>query len=219
MRDDGAIERQRTTKNFGIQTKSGLAGSRYAPHMVGAVLGALLTGFIIGALARFALPGPDPMPPWLTILIGLGGSAIGYGIVYGAVGKHAASWAPIASFAAAVSLVVAYRRFVQKRPLWGVDAYRFPERGFGVEAYRERLRRAGIDPDQIGVDGLRTHQPRTPAPIAFAGGTAGAAASAGEPTENPAHYLGLLEELHDSGVLDDDEYTAARMRLLESLRS
>ena len=41
----------------------------------------------------------------------------------------------------------------------------------------------------------------------------------GPPTENPAHYLGLLEELHDSGVLDDAKYTASRTRLLESLRS
>ena len=40
----------------------------------------------------------------------------------------------------------------------------------------------------------------------------------GEPTENPAHYLGLLEELHDSGVLDDSESDAARLRLLEKLR-
>jgi uncharacterized membrane protein YeaQ/YmgE (transglycosylase-associated protein family) len=187
--------------------------------MLGAVIGALFTGFIIGALARFALPGPDPMPPWLTIVIGLGGSAIGYGIVYGAIGKHAASWAPIASFFAAVSLVVIYRRFVQKRPLWGVDAYRFPERGFGVEAYRERLRRAGIDPDQIGFHGLGTRRPASsmqppPPPLATVRTDA-----AGEPTDNPAHYLGLLEELHDTGVLDDDEYTAARMRLLESLRA
>jgi hypothetical protein len=45
------------------------------------------------------------------------------------------------------------------------------------------------------------------------------AGHAGDPTENPAHYLGLLEELHDSGVLDDDEYGAARTRLLESLRA
>jgi hypothetical protein len=42
---------------------------------------------------------------------------------------------------------------------------------------------------------------------------------AGEPTENPAHYLGLLEELHDNGVLDDEEYAAARGRLLASLRA
>jgi uncharacterized membrane protein YeaQ/YmgE (transglycosylase-associated protein family) len=186
--------------------------------MVGAVIGALFTAFIIGALARFALPGPDPMPPWLTILIGLGGSAIGYGIVYGAIGKHAASWAPIASFFAAVCLVVIYRRFVQKRPVWGADAYRFPERGFGVEQYRERLKRAGIDPDQIGIHGFRTHEPRTAPPATLATATIGAA-DAGEPTDNPAHYLGLLEELHDTGVLEDDEYTAARMRLLESLRA
>jgi hypothetical protein len=43
--------------------------------------------------------------------------------------------------------------------------------------------------------------------------------SGDDPTDNPAHYLGLLEELHDTGVLDDDEYTAARTRLLESLRA
>jgi uncharacterized membrane protein YeaQ/YmgE (transglycosylase-associated protein family) len=188
--------------------------------MVGAVIGALFTAFIIGALARFALPGPDPMPPWLTILIGLGGSAIGYGIVYGAIGKHAASWAPIASFVAAVSLVVIYRRFVQKRALWGEDAFRFPERGFGVEGYRERLKRAGIDPDQIGIHGYGVRKPAAPiqTPFATVAGAA-AGADAGEPTENPAHYLGLLEELHDTGVLEDDEYTAARMRLLESLRA
>jgi uncharacterized membrane protein YeaQ/YmgE (transglycosylase-associated protein family) len=184
--------------------------------MVGEVIGALFTAFIIGALARFALPGPDPMPPWLTITFGLGGSGIGYGIVYGVVGKHAASWAPLASFFAAVVLVVVYRRFVQRRPLWGADAYRFPERGFGVDAYRERLKRAGIDPDQIGIHGFGGVQPRPPLqqPLAPVRADAG-----GEPTENPAHYLGLLEELHDTGVLDDDEYSAARTRLLESLRS
>jgi len=184
--------------------------------MVGAVIGALFTAFIIGALARVALPGPDPMPPWLTILIGLGGSAIGYGIVYGAIGKHAASWAPIASFAAAVGLVVIYRRFVQKRALWGEEAFRFPERGFGVDAYRERLKRAGIDPDQIGIHGYGERRPpeQMRPPLAVVPG-----ADAGEPTENPAHYLGLLEELHDTGVLDDDEYTSARTRLLESLRA
>ena len=184
--------------------------------MVGAVLGALFTGFIIGALARFALPGPDPMPPWLTIAIGLGGSGVGYGVVYGAIGKHAAAWAPLVSFLAAVSLVVVYRRFIQKRPLWGADAFRFPERGFGVDAYRERLRRAGIDPDKIGVQGYSALQQMSQVqqpPVATARAEAG-----GDPSENPAHYLGLLEELHDSGVLDDEEYDAARTRLLESLR-
>jgi uncharacterized membrane protein YeaQ/YmgE (transglycosylase-associated protein family) len=172
----------------------------------------MLSAFVIGALARFALPGPDPMPAWLTIAIGLGGSAIGYGIVIATAGKHAASWAGIASFAAAVGLVIIYRRFVQKRPLWGKGAYRFPERGFGVEAYRNRLKRAGIDPDKIGTQPLGALQPLPMQPPLRT-------EHAGEPSENPAHYLSLLEELHDSGVLDDEEYSAARGRLLESLRA
>ena len=48
-----------------------------------------------------------------------------------------------------IALVIVYRRFVQKRALWGPDAYRFPKKGFGVDQYRERLQRAGIDPDQV----------------------------------------------------------------------
>ena len=96
-------------------------------------------------------------------------------------------------------------------------AYRFPERGFGVEQYRERLKKAGIDPDQIGTQqqfGVLQARPPMQPPS-----TTARAHSGDAPTDNPAHYLGLLEELHDTGVLDDDEYTAARTRLLESLRS
>jgi uncharacterized membrane protein YeaQ/YmgE (transglycosylase-associated protein family) len=184
--------------------------------MLGAVIAALFIAFITGALARFALPGPDPMPPWLTIAIGLVGFAAGSGIVFAIGGRKAASWSGLASFFVAVGLVVVYRRFVQKRPLWGKDAYRFPERGFGVEAYRERLKRAGIDPDQIGTQPFGVLQPRPPVqpPVATTRVHTGDA-----PTDNPAHFLGLLEELHDTGVLDDDEYTAARTRLLESLRA
>jgi uncharacterized membrane protein YeaQ/YmgE (transglycosylase-associated protein family) len=182
--------------------------------MVGNVLGALFLAFFIGGFARFALPGPDPMPPWLTIVIGLIGWAIGTSIVIAIWGRGAASWTMLASFIAAVGVVVIYRRFVQKRPLWGPGAHRFPERGFRVDTYRERLKRAGIDPNRIGTQGYSTfeamttpQQPAQPQP-----------APAGDPTENPAHYLGLLEELHDSGVLDDEQYNEARTRLLESLR-
>jgi hypothetical protein len=185
--------------------------------MVGAVFSTLFIAFVTGALARFALPGPDPMPPWLTIAIGLVASAIGFGAVLGIGGRDAASWGGLASFCVAVGLVVIYRRFVQKRPVWGREAYRFPERGFGVEQYRERLKRAGIDPDTIGTQQqFGALQPRPPMqpPLATAQARSGDA-----PTDNPAHYLGLLEELHDTGVLDDDEYTAARTRLLESLRA
>jgi uncharacterized membrane protein YeaQ/YmgE (transglycosylase-associated protein family) len=184
--------------------------------MLGAVIGALFIAFITGALARFALPGPDPMPPWLTLTIGLVGFVAGTSIVLAIGGRKAASWSGLASFCVAVALVVIYRRFVQKRPLWGKGAHRFPERGFGVEQYRERLKKAGIDPDQIGTQPFSL-QARPPLQPPLAG--AARPASGDAPTDNPAHYLGLLEELHDTGVLDDEEYTAARTRLLESLRS
>ena len=41
------------------------------------ILGLILWGFIVGALARLALPGPDPMPWYATIGLGLGGSLVG----------------------------------------------------------------------------------------------------------------------------------------------
>ena len=183
--------------------------------MAGAVISVIVTGFITGALARLALPGPDPMPIWLTVAIGLVGSAIGGAIALGIAGRDPA-WISIGGFLATVVLVGLYRHFIQKRPIFGREAYRFPERGVGVEQYRERLRSAGIDPDRIGsqfappVPGAEHEQTRTP--------PAAAPAAGDDPTENPAHYLGLLEELHDSGVLNDDEYNESRTRLLERLR-
>lgn len=186
--------------------------------MIGQAIGAIILAFLIGAVARFALPGPDPMPAWLTIVIGLGGSAIGYGIVLGIGGKKLAPWGALASVGAAVGLVMLYRRFVQKRPLWGKGVYRFPERGFGVEQYRRRLKQVGIDPDKIGTgeQAFGTFPPR--APLQAPPGSA-PDDHPGDPTENPAHYLRLLDELHDSGVIDDEEYTSSRTRLLESLRA
>ena len=189
---------------------------RYPPGVAGSVISIILTAFLTGALARFAVPGPDPMPAWLTILIGLVGTLNGAGIVFAAVGEDPA-WDGIAGFLVSIALVVGYRRFVQKRALWGPDAYRFPERGVGVEEYRERLQRAGIDPEAIGSQmavALQQQQAKAAAPAPAASSPAG-----DHPTENPAHYLQLLEELHDNGVLTDDEYDASRLRLLESLRS
>jgi uncharacterized membrane protein YeaQ/YmgE (transglycosylase-associated protein family) len=170
----------------------------------GTVVGVLLSAFVTGALARLAVPGPDPMPAWLTILVGLCGSLGGGGIAY-ALGARSAYVISIAGFGVAIALVVAYRRFVQRRPVLGRDAYRFPQRGIGVETYRERLHRAGIDPDRIGTGTVAA----APGP---------APADREEPTENPAHFIRLLDELHDAEVLDDGEYDAARTRLLDRLR-
>src|SRR4051794_41962265 len=99
--------------------------------MLGAIIAALFIAFITGALARFALPGPDPMPPWLTIAIGLVGFAAGTAIVYAIGGRGAETWAGPASFLVAVGGGVIYRRFVQKRPLPGQEAHPISERGFG----------------------------------------------------------------------------------------
>jgi hypothetical protein len=171
----------------------------------GTVIGVLVSAFVTGALARLAVPGPDPMPAWLTILVGLGGSLGGGGIAY-AAGARNAYVISLVGFGVAIALVVAYRRFVQRRPVLGRDAYRFPERGIGVDTYRERLQRAGIDPDRIGTATIPATAPAPP-PTARE-----------EPTDNPAHFIRLLDELHDAGVLDDEEYGAARTRLLERLR-
>lgn len=178
------------------------------------VISVIVAAFFSGALARFAVPGPDPMPAWLTILIGLVGSLTGGGIVYAIAGNDAA-WEGIAGFIVSIALVLAYRRFVQKRAIFGPDAYRYPERGLGVQQYRERLERAGIDPNSIGSPFAPPRQPPAAAPV----GAAPAADATDDATQNPAHYLGLLEELHDSGVLDDAEYDAAKLRLLDRLRA
>ena len=189
---------------------------RYPHGMLGSIVSVVVTAFFTGALARFAVPGPDPMPAWLTILIGLIGTLIGAGVVFAAVGKDPA-WVGIAGFVVSIALVIGYRRFVQKRALWGPDAYRFPERGVGVEEYRQRLQKAGIDPEAIGSQmamALQQQQAaRSGAPAPPPATEAG-----DDPTENPAHFLQLLEELHDTGVLGDEELTASRTRLLERLR-
>jgi uncharacterized membrane protein YeaQ/YmgE (transglycosylase-associated protein family) len=41
------------------------------------ILVLLLSGLLVGALGRLALPGPDPMTISMTILVGIGGSFIG----------------------------------------------------------------------------------------------------------------------------------------------
>ena len=186
--------------------------------MLGTIIAALASAFITGALARFAVPGPDPMPAWLTVVIGLGGTVVGGGIVILTIGQNP-GWVGIASFAVSIALVVIYRRFIQKRPLWGPDAYRFPKKGFGVDQYRERLQRAGIDPDKVMSPFVANQANAANAQPPAAGAATVQPGDGGDPTENPAYYLRLIEELHDNGVLNDAEYDGSRLRLLEKLRA
>jgi uncharacterized membrane protein YeaQ/YmgE (transglycosylase-associated protein family) len=91
---------------------------------LGDVVAILISGLIVGALGRLAVPGPDPMPIWLTILLGIAGSIIG-GVVGVALG-FGAGGIFVLSVLAATLLVILYRRVVQKRGLTGPDARRMP---------------------------------------------------------------------------------------------
>ena len=39
--------------------------------MIGRIIGLIIAGLIIGALGRLVHPGRDPMPIWLTLVIGI----------------------------------------------------------------------------------------------------------------------------------------------------
>jgi uncharacterized membrane protein YeaQ/YmgE (transglycosylase-associated protein family) len=85
----------------------------------------LAWGFAVGGLARWALPGPDPMPWYATVGLGLGGSALGgiiARILFGTAGGL------IFAFLGAVILLYLYRRFVQHRGITGPSARRLPPR-------------------------------------------------------------------------------------------
>jgi uncharacterized membrane protein YeaQ/YmgE (transglycosylase-associated protein family) len=152
---------------------------------LGFILAILISGFITGGLARFALPGPDPMPLWLTIAIGLTGSIVG-AIVGEAISNDNGYVVSFISFGVAITLVAAYRHFVQKRPIFGAGALAFPERGLGVDQYRERLRRVGIDPAQLRPDPKHLER---------------------------ARHEAMLVELHRAGLLSDEELAEKRAAL------
>ena len=83
----------------------------------------VLWGLVVGALARLALPGPDPMGILATIGLGLAGSFVG-GLLAGLLWARSAGF--IFSVIGAILLLYAYRRFVQHRPLTGPEAHRPP---------------------------------------------------------------------------------------------
>jgi uncharacterized membrane protein YeaQ/YmgE (transglycosylase-associated protein family) len=88
------------------------------------IVAILISGLVIGALGRLAVPGPDPMPIWVTILLGIVGAIVG-GTVALAIGFGVWGVFVLSVFAATV-IVIAYRRIVQKRGITGPDARRIP---------------------------------------------------------------------------------------------
>jgi uncharacterized membrane protein YeaQ/YmgE (transglycosylase-associated protein family) len=83
---------------------------------VALIVSIIFWGLVVGLLARLAVPGPDPMPIWVTIAIGVAGAVIG-GIVARIFLGYTGGF--IFSFAGAVLLVILYRRFVQGRTMTG----------------------------------------------------------------------------------------------------
>lgn len=95
--------------------------------MLGAILSLIVSGLMIGLLARFAVPGKDPLKLWRTILLGIAGSLLG-GLVAGLLGvldgdgtvtggEAASSF--LFALAGAIMLLIAYRKLVQKRAITG----------------------------------------------------------------------------------------------------
>ena len=95
--------------------------------MAGAILSLLVSGLILGLLARFAVPGKDPLKLWQTVLLGIAGSLVGglvarlVGVIDGddtiTAGEAGAS--VLFSLGGAIVLLILSRHFVQKRPITG----------------------------------------------------------------------------------------------------
>lgn len=55
------------------------------------ILALILTGLVVGALGRLAIPGPNPMSIGMTILVGIGGALLA-GLVAGLLFNHTAGF-------------------------------------------------------------------------------------------------------------------------------
>jgi uncharacterized membrane protein YeaQ/YmgE (transglycosylase-associated protein family) len=146
----------------------------------------MIFGFFSGALARLAVPGPDPMPIWLTIGIGLAGSAAGAAIAFAIWGRDTQA-VGLFSFIGAILLVIAYRRFVQGRPITGPEAKKFPTRGVGIDRFAERRRQ---------FEDL-TRQ-----------------ATEARDQDDVSANLRKLSDLRDAGLLTDEEFETKKALLM-----
>jgi len=82
------------------------------------ILGWILFGLIIGAVAKLVMPGRDPGGIIVTMLLGIAGAVLG-GFVGRAMGFYGPGEAAgfLMSFAGAVLLLVLYRMMVRRRAL------------------------------------------------------------------------------------------------------
>ena len=83
-----------------------------------AVIGWIVFGLIVGALAKLVMPGRDPGGIIVTMLLGIAGALLG-GFIGRAMGFYGPDQAAgfVMSFLGAVILLVLYRMLVRRRAL------------------------------------------------------------------------------------------------------
>jgi uncharacterized membrane protein YeaQ/YmgE (transglycosylase-associated protein family) len=72
---------------------------------IGYLIALCLVGLVVGALARLALPGKDPMSIWQTIAIGIGGALLA-GLVSAALFNRSAGFLLSVIFASGIVYLI-----------------------------------------------------------------------------------------------------------------
>jgi uncharacterized membrane protein YeaQ/YmgE (transglycosylase-associated protein family) len=75
------------------------------------IIGLVLSGLVVGALGRLAIPGPNPMSIGKTILVGVGGSLLA-GLIAGAIFNRGAGL--VLSVLGAALIVYLLERYEQR---------------------------------------------------------------------------------------------------------
>jgi uncharacterized membrane protein YeaQ/YmgE (transglycosylase-associated protein family) len=89
------------------------ASNGYLRGMLGYIILIALTGLVVGALARLALPGRDPMSLLETMLVGIAGSIIA-GLIAYYVFDHKEGPGFILSLLCAIGIVYAIRKLRER---------------------------------------------------------------------------------------------------------
>ena len=160
-----------------------------------AAAGTLLGGFLIGLLARLAVPGRDPAPIWFTIVLGLSGTVIG-AFIAGAVAlvfkldatdpESAPLIGLVSAASAATLLLLAFKHWVQRHPITGPRVNRLPLRVRGLQRIVRRRPHRYFE-DTADAEG------------------------------EPLTQLAKLVALRDAGKIDPTEYERRKLALTQRL--
>ena len=83
------------------------------------ILGWIVFGLIIGALAKFVMPGKDPGGIVITMLLGIAGALLGgwFGRVVGLYHDYESGGGFVMSILGAIVLLAVYRAALGRRPV------------------------------------------------------------------------------------------------------